>query len=611
MDGLDKTKKMRNNGSGSGYGDETNPGFGTGPGAGLRKSGWIWHILLAALLLANAACLWFVLTASRSGEEPAKEDGAQEYALNVRLTQGEASRLCWAGKTWCSYGDSITQEAAWQSYVTEYFGLAKHYNRGIGSCTFAVSDQTWYANEDGSYHSRFGFDGVTEAPEGTTEHEGYLCSSDRINVSVPEDVDLILVMGGTNDMGSDVPLGDLTYPFDETTFKGAVAATVVKLQKKAPGAVVVLASPLSGRGVDSGEESSLPANRDEEAFAVNGLGLTTEDYRDAMEEVARTLSIPFIDVYGTTGINQWNRSQYIRDVVHPSERGGMALARSVIGGLEGIKPNMISRANAVGQIPAGSATVRETEEGLSAQLDQIRWQRTEEDGKIFLTGILPETLESGGFSVDVSDPDYFRNIKLEISEDGENWQELYAGLQYECWGDSLWADFPRTKIRQIRFGYEKGSKENGVFRFGFYQAEDAAGSFHCGSRIRKLSASVNGDQVNNMTDHDLSTRWTSGSAQKEGVWVMAELTEDCVVDGLRMELSDSIGDFPQALRIETSGDGENWTEQEAVSGDQIDFHFDPVRCRYIRLTLGEIPEDLMANWSIHELILFGGGQADQ
>ena len=162
---------------------------------------------------------------------------------------------------------------------------------------------------------------MTEAPEGTTEHEGYLCSSDRINVSVPEDVDLILVMGGTNDMGSDVPLGDLTYPFDETTFKGAVAATVVKLQKKAPGAVVVLASPLSGRGVDSGEESSLPANRDEEAFAVNGLGLTTEDYRDAMEEVARTLSIPFIDVYGTTGINQWNRSQYIRDVVHPSERG--------------------------------------------------------------------------------------------------------------------------------------------------------------------------------------------------------------------------------------------------------------------------------------------------
>ena len=283
----------------------------------------------------------------------------------------------------------------------------------------------------------------------------------------------------------------------------------------------------------------------------------------------------------------------------------------MIGGLEGIKPNMISRANAAGQIPAGSATVRETEKGLSAQLDQIRWQRTEEDGKIFLTGILPETLESGGFSVDVSDPDYFRNIKLEISEDGQNWQELYAGMQYECWGDSLWAGFPRTKIRQIRFGYEKGSKENGVFRFGFYQAEDAAGSFHCGSRIRKLSASVNGDQVNNMTDHDLSTRWTSGSAQKEGVWVMAELTEDCVVDGLRMELSDSIGDFPQALRIETSGDGENWTEQEAVSGDQIDFHFDPVRCRYIRLTLGEIPEDLMANWSIHELILFGGGQADQ
>lgn len=579
--------------------------FGVG---GLRQ-GPVWLVLL--LVLVNIISFCFLHAAWRRLDR-LEESGGEKTPVEIHVSEGELSRLNWSGKTWCSYGDSITQEASWQDYVTEYFGFAKHYNRGIGSSTFAKNDLIWYANPDGSYHSRLGFAGVTEAPEGTTEHEGYLCSSDRIDVSVPEDADLILIMGGTNDMGANVPLGDLTTPFDETTFKGAVAATVVKIQEKVPGAVVVLASPLSGRGPESAEGSGLPDNRDAEEFVSNELGLTTEDYRDAMEEVAQAMSIPFIDVYGTTGINQWNRSKYIRDVVHPSERGGMAVARSVIGGLEQIKPNIISRFSAAQEQRAvGYAMLRESKDGLSVQLSQIRWERSETEGRILLAGQLPGELESSVLSVTVSDPGYFQQIGLELSEDGETWQELAPGVHYEYWADTLWANFSPVKIRYIRLSHPDDAKEGCTFRFGFYQGEDAAGSFHCGNLIRKLTASVNGDQVKNMIDDELSTRWTSGSAQTEGVWVMAELTEDCVLDGIRLELSDSIGDFPRALKIETSEDGRNFTEQKAVSEDQIDFRFAPVQCRYIRLTLGEIPEETMANWSIHELILFGGGQLSE
>ena len=574
---------------------------------GLRQ-GLIWLVLLLILVNIAGFCL---LCSTWRRLNRLEENGGEKTPVDIHVSEGELPRLSWAGKTWCSYGDSITQEASWQDYVTEYFGFAKHYNRGIGSSTFAKNNQTWYANPDGSYNSRFGFAGVTEAPEGTTEHEGYLCSSDRIDVSVPEDADLILIMGGTNDMGSNVPLGDLTVPFDETTFKGAVAATVVKIQEKVPGAVVALASPLSGRGPEPVEGSSLPDNRDVEEFMVNELGLTTEDYRDAMEEVAQALSIPFIDVYGTTGINQWNRSQYIRDVVHPSERGGMAVARSVIGGLEQIKPNMISLFSAArDQVPVGYTMLKELPDGLSVQLNRIQWERSEAEGRILLTGQLPEELDSGVFSITVSDPAYFQQIGLELSEDGENWQQLQAGVHYEYWADTLWANFSPMKIRYIRLSHPGDVGEECVFRFGFYQEEDVAGSFDCGSMIRKLSASVNGDQVKNMVDHDLDTRWTSGLAQTEGVWVMAELTEDCMLDGVRMELSDSIGDFPWALRIETSEDGKTWTEQTAVSEDQIDFQFEPVRCGYLRLVLGEIPEGVMANWSIHELVLFGSEESN-
>ncbi len=577
-------------------------------------NGWLKKGLAAlvlTLVLANIVGLCFLCSAWRRLNR-LEENGGEKTPVDIHVSEGELPRLNWAGKTWCSYGDSITQEASWQDYVTEYFGFAKHYNRGIGSSTFAKNNQTWYANPDGSYNSRFGFAGVMEAPEGTTEHEGYLCSSDRIDVSVPEDADLILIMGGTNDMGSNVPLGDLSAPFDETTFKGAVAATVVKIQEKVPGAVVVLASPLSGRGPEPEEGSSLPDNRDVEEFMVNELGLTTKDYRDAMEEVAQAMSIPFIDVYGTTGINQWNRSRYIRDVVHPSERGGMAVARSVIGGLEQVKPNMISLFSAAqDQAPAGYTILKETEDGLSVQLSGIRWERSEAEGRILLTGQLPEELDSGVFSLAVSDPEYFQQIGLELSEDGESWKVLEPGVHYEHWADTLWANFSPAKIRYIRLSHPADAGEGCMFRFGFYQGENGAGSFHCGNMIRKLTASVNVDQVKNMIDYDLTTRWSSGSAQTEGVWVTAELTEDCVADGVRIELSDSIGDFPQALRIETSEDGEIWTEQKAVSEDQIDFQFAPVRCRYIRLTLGEIPEGVMANWSIHELILFGSGHQNE
>ena len=53
-----------------------------------------------------------------------------------------------------------------------------------------------------------------------------------------------------------------------------------------------------------------------------------------------------------------------------------------------------------------------------------------------------------------------------------------------------------------------------------------------------------------------------------------------------------------------SEDGYNWISVEAESQDQIDFRFDPVECRYLRLELGQIPEGTTANWSIHELTLY-------
>jgi lysophospholipase L1-like esterase len=264
----------------------------------------------------------------------------QSKVISDMSGQGDADfTVSWSGKTWCSYGDSITGYNVWQSYVTEYFGFSKHYLRGVGSATYVKSDLIWYANEDGSYNCQPGIAGVTDAPAGTHAVEGYLCSDDRIQ-TVPSDVDLVVIMAGTNDAGPSVsaPLGDLSYPFDETTFMGAVASTVIKMQEHCPNAVIVLASPFSGRGYEEEGQSKeeMRANQTEPVY--NDLGLTTYDYAKAVKEVAEYLSIPYVDVFESCGVNRFNRYEYLEDLVHPTQEGGKAIAEVMIGRLKEIAP---------------------------------------------------------------------------------------------------------------------------------------------------------------------------------------------------------------------------------------------------------------------------------
>ncbi|MCU7712621.1 SGNH/GDSL hydrolase family protein [Priestia sp. JV24] len=264
----------------------------------------------------------------------------------------------WKGKKWLTYGDSITaignvlSTTAWQYMVNQYYKFGDYLGRGVGSSTFCKSTQIWYANADGSYNSR-DTDYAT-APSGTTSHKGYFCSWDRITTMIPQDCDLIFVMGGTNDFGTGKPIGDYTWVANSTAdsewanssyynggdfnidcFKGAIASAVMKIQAWCPKAVIVLASPLSGRGDTAGANMTTPV-------VINGL--STKDFRNAVQDAAIYMSIPFVDVFGTTGINQLNRATYISDTVHPYQingenKGNQALARAVIGGLKGVIPN--------------------------------------------------------------------------------------------------------------------------------------------------------------------------------------------------------------------------------------------------------------------------------
>ena len=192
------------------------------------------------------------------------------------------------GKKMVTYGDSITANGGWQDYLRTYFGCTI-VNKGIG--------------------------GTTVANNGA---ENYFCVQSRID-TIPQDADVVIIMGGTNDSGQSIPLGDLNYNegFDTTKFKGGLATTIRMIQTRCPNAMIFVASPCSGRGT-SGQ------NMDTVTF--NNIGLTTYDYAKACKEVAEYFSTPYIPVFEECGINPWNRKEYITDSVHPNDLGKIQIA---------------------------------------------------------------------------------------------------------------------------------------------------------------------------------------------------------------------------------------------------------------------------------------------
>jgi hypothetical protein len=275
--------------------------------------------------------------------------------------QPQSKKSVFDGSILGTYGDSIVAigntngVGSWQDYVVKDYGFANHYGRGVGgSCFTWNGTPTWFANSDGSYADR----PPNAQPANTTVHKGYFSSWDRIKTmfpaSIKDTINVMYIMGGTNDNG--YPIGDTVFDssnvtdpewsaettyreftgdYNLSTFKGAIASTIMKFQAWMPNAIIVLGTQLSGQtNVAGGDRTSQ---------ITNALGLKASDYAQALKEVAFEFSTPYVDVFGTTGINQLNSKLFIKDGTHPydidgTNKGNRTLARAVIGGLKNIVP---------------------------------------------------------------------------------------------------------------------------------------------------------------------------------------------------------------------------------------------------------------------------------
>ncbi len=132
--------------------------------------------------------------------------------------------------------------------------------------------------------------------------------------SMPDDADLVVVFGGTNDYGhGDAPFGGSADRTNDT-FVGACHYLFSGLVKKYPNARIVILTPL---------QTSYDQN------PSGNTGKPLIDYVDTIIEVAAHNSLPVLDLYRTAGICPRIPEQLTRfmpDGLHPNDAGAYRVA---------------------------------------------------------------------------------------------------------------------------------------------------------------------------------------------------------------------------------------------------------------------------------------------
>lgn len=213
----------------------------------------------------------------------------------------------WAGKTFAALGDSITAGATWQTYVGASTGVSIA-NFGLGGSRIS------------------GAAGDTTA----------MCQDARIN-AIPENADVVFLMGGTNDWAQNVALGSPDSN-DPTTFNGALNTFAAKAYARWPTKRLLVAATPYGEIVSWNDRPGWTSP------ARNSLGLTTNDYAEAVRLACRRLNIGCVDVaqfggWGATNI-QAALGGSTTDHLHPAPNSlaAMGIASTVASSLNFIAP---------------------------------------------------------------------------------------------------------------------------------------------------------------------------------------------------------------------------------------------------------------------------------
>lgn len=136
----------------------------------------------------------------------------------------------------------------------------------------------------------------------------------------------VLVMGGTNDAGKDILLGEWDST-DNTTLYGALNALIALLRSKYPGRPIVFCTPIKRKyDIDGG----FPPTMADLAEAAASTNLELWHCALAIQAKCAVHGIPVIDLYNASGIGS-GLADFFRDddSLHPSAIGECRIANAV------------------------------------------------------------------------------------------------------------------------------------------------------------------------------------------------------------------------------------------------------------------------------------------
>ena len=198
----------------------------------------------------------------------------------------------WRGRKIAVLGDSITELNGFQQYLEELTG-ATVYSYGRSGTTVSGYDPSTFVNR------------VT---------------------TIKEEVDLIIIFGGTNDYHVGIPLGTISDNASTATFYSSLKLLINRFGDKHPGVDLMFITPL---------QRVFPAQGGTDGLNVNGD--TLEQYAAAILEVCADAGLPVLDLYHNSAITVETADEYLYDGIHPNDAGFRVLAEEMAGFLANLQ----------------------------------------------------------------------------------------------------------------------------------------------------------------------------------------------------------------------------------------------------------------------------------
>lgn len=134
---------------------------------------------------------------------------------------------------------------------------------------------------------------------------------DEVTADSLKDIDIVVILGGTNDYSQGKELGQISDAYEADTFYGDVQGMIDNLKSMKDDIEIVFLTPLK-HGYIEGQPSYPNANH-------NGNYL--DDYVAAIIEVCEKNNVKYIDMFNKSGIDENNVGEYTYNNIMLNEEG--------------------------------------------------------------------------------------------------------------------------------------------------------------------------------------------------------------------------------------------------------------------------------------------------